>query len=94
MARRWRCPPETLVPPCAMGASSAPGIARTKSAACATVSASHISSSVASGFTKGARVFHVKFGNGTVAAVDGNKLTIDFDKAGRKMVLESFVSAG
>ena len=31
---------------------------------------------------------------GTVAAVDGNKLTIDFDKAGRKMVLESFVKAG
>jgi DNA helicase-2/ATP-dependent DNA helicase PcrA len=23
--------------------------------------------------------------------VDGNKLTVDFDKAGRKMVLESFV---
>jgi DNA helicase-2/ATP-dependent DNA helicase PcrA len=26
-----------------------------------------------------------------VAAVDGNKLTVDFDKAGRKMVLDSFV---
>jgi DNA helicase-2/ATP-dependent DNA helicase PcrA len=36
-------------------------------------------------------VFHIKFGNGSVAAVDGNKLTIDFDKAGRKMVIESFV---
>jgi DNA helicase-2/ATP-dependent DNA helicase PcrA len=45
----------------------------------------------ASSYSSGARVFHVKFGNGTVAAVDGNKLTIDFDKAGRKMVLESFV---
>jgi DNA helicase-2/ATP-dependent DNA helicase PcrA len=51
-------------------------------------------SSVGSSFAKGARVFHVKFGNGTVAAVDGNKLTVDFDKAGRKMVLESFVQAG
>ena len=51
-------------------------------------------SSVASGFKSGARVFHVKFGPGTVAQVDGNKLTVDFDKAGRKMVLESFVSAG
>ena len=51
-------------------------------------------SSATSAFTKGARVFHIKFGNGTVAAVDGNKLTVDFDKAGRKMVLESFVQAG
>ena len=29
-----------------------------------------------------------------VAGVDGNKLTIDFDKAGRKMVLDSFVQRG
>jgi len=36
-------------------------------------------------------VFHLKFGNGKVASVDGNKLTVDFDKAGRKMVLDSFV---
>ncbi len=50
-------------------------------------------SSAASSFNKGARVFHMKFGPGTVAAVDGNKLTVDFDKAGRKMVLESFVQA-
>jgi len=42
-------------------------------------------------FTPGTRVFHPKFGPGAVAAVDGNKLTVDFDKAGRKMVLESFV---
>jgi DNA helicase-2/ATP-dependent DNA helicase PcrA len=46
-----------------------------------------------SSFAAGQRVFHIKFGNGTVAAVDGNKLTIDFDKAGRKMVLEGFVQA-
>ncbi len=50
-------------------------------------------SSAESGFSKGARVFHQKFGYGAVAAVDGNKLTVDFDKAGRKMVLESFVQA-
>ncbi len=31
---------------------------------------------------------------GSVAAVDGNKLTVDFDKAGRKMVLDSFVQPG
>jgi DNA helicase-2/ATP-dependent DNA helicase PcrA len=51
-------------------------------------------SSAESAFAKGARVFHQKFGYGAVAAVDGNKLTVDFDKAGRKMVLESFVQAG
>ena len=47
----------------------------------------------ASAFSKGGRVFHTKFGPGTVDAVDGNKLTVEFDKAGRKMVLDSFVEA-
>jgi DNA helicase-2/ATP-dependent DNA helicase PcrA len=46
-----------------------------------------------SAFANGQRVFHVKFGNGNVTAVDGNKLTIDFDKAGRKMVIDTFVQA-
>lgn len=50
-------------------------------------------SSASSAFAKGTRVFHLKFGNGTVAAADGNKLTVDFDKAGRKMVLDSFLKA-
>jgi DNA helicase-2/ATP-dependent DNA helicase PcrA len=44
-----------------------------------------------SAFAAGVRVFHVKFGNGSVVAVDGPKLTVDFDRAGRKMVLDSFV---
>jgi DNA helicase II / ATP-dependent DNA helicase PcrA len=48
-------------------------------------------SNVESELAKGARVFHIKFGPGSVVAVDGVKLTVDFDKAGRKMVLESFV---
>jgi DNA helicase-2/ATP-dependent DNA helicase PcrA len=48
----------------------------------------------ASSFGEGDRVFHIKFGYGKIAAVDGNKLTVDFDKAGRKMVLESFVERG
>ncbi len=52
------------------------------------------SSNAAPTFAKGAQVFHAKFGTGTVAAVDGNKLTVDFGEAGRKMVLESFVKAG
>jgi DNA helicase-2/ATP-dependent DNA helicase PcrA len=43
-------------------------------------------------FKLGDRVFHQKFGNGNIAAIDGNKLTIDFDKAGQKKVLDSFVS--
>ncbi len=44
-------------------------------------------------FTLGDRVFHLKFGNGNIAAIDGNKLTIDFDKAGQKRVLDSFVES-
>ncbi|MBV8664761.1 MAG: UvrD-helicase domain-containing protein, partial [Hyphomicrobiales bacterium] len=44
-------------------------------------------------FAKGDRVFHVKFGPGSVAVVDGSKLTVDFDHAGRKLVLGSFVTA-
>jgi DNA helicase-2/ATP-dependent DNA helicase PcrA len=39
----------------------------------------------------GARVFHDKFGYGLVAQQDGNKLEIDFDNAGRKRVIDSFV---
>ena len=40
----------------------------------------------------GARVFHDKFGYGTVTGQEGNKLTIDFEKAGEKRVLDSFVT--
>jgi DNA helicase-2/ATP-dependent DNA helicase PcrA len=39
----------------------------------------------------GARVFHSKFGYGAVAQIEGNKLEIDFEHAGRKRVLDSFV---
>jgi len=49
------------------------------------------SSGPASSFKPGDRVFHLKFGNGNVTAVDGNKLTIAFDKAGEKRVVDSFV---
>ena len=44
-------------------------------------------------YAAGERVFHEKFGYGQIRAVDGNKLTIDFDKAGQKRVLDSFVEA-
>jgi DNA helicase-2/ATP-dependent DNA helicase PcrA len=49
------------------------------------------STGTASSFRVGDRVFHLKFGNGNVTAVDGNKLTIHFDKAGEKRVVDSFV---
>ncbi len=42
----------------------------------------------------GERVFHLKFGYGRIDSLEGNKLTIDFEKAGRKKVLDSFVSKG
>jgi DNA helicase-2/ATP-dependent DNA helicase PcrA len=41
----------------------------------------------------GQRIFHTKFGYGTIEAIEGNKLEIEFEKAGRKKVLDSFVSA-
>ena len=40
----------------------------------------------------GQRVFHGKFGYGTIVEIEGNKLEIEFEKAGRKKVLDSFVS--
>ncbi|MDH8308052.1 hypothetical protein QIG59_27800, partial [Klebsiella pneumoniae] len=43
-------------------------------------------------FSLGDRVFHQKFGYGNVARVDGNKLTIAFEKAGEKKVVDSFVT--
>ncbi|MCZ7488450.1 UvrD-helicase domain-containing protein [Rhizobium rhizogenes] len=42
-------------------------------------------------FVVGDRVFHLKFGNGNISAIEGNKLTIDFDRAGQKRVLDGFV---
>jgi len=49
-------------------------------------------SGAASSYALGERVFHQKFGYGEVAEVDGNKLTVDFDKAGRKRVVASFLT--
>jgi DNA helicase-2/ATP-dependent DNA helicase PcrA len=42
-------------------------------------------------FKRGDRVFHVKFGYGEITALDGNKLTVQFDKAGEKKVVDSYV---
>ena len=44
-----------------------------------------------SGWQKGQRVFHQKFGYGTVRVIEGNKLVVEFEKAGEKRVIDSFV---
>ncbi|MCL2430829.1 MAG: UvrD-helicase domain-containing protein, partial [Alphaproteobacteria bacterium] len=49
------------------------------------------STGAVSAFTIGDRVFHQKFGNGNVVQVEGNKLTIAFDRAGEKHIVDSFV---
>ena len=50
-----------------------------------------VSEPSASAYARGERVFHIKFGYGQVTAVEGNKLTVAFDKAGDKKVIDSFV---
>ena len=45
----------------------------------------------ASAFKVGERVFHQKFGYGSISMADGNKLTVEFEKAGEKKVLDGFV---
>lgn len=48
-------------------------------------------SDASASFKAGERIFHQKFGYGSIAVIDGNKLTVDFEKAGRKKVVDSFV---
>ncbi len=50
-----------------------------------TVSSSNLNLNV------GQRVFHQKFGMGLIISSDGDKLNINFDKAGEKKVVSSFV---
>jgi DNA helicase II / ATP-dependent DNA helicase PcrA len=49
------------------------------------------STGTVSEFSLDDRVFHQKFGYGNVVKIDGNKLTIAFEKAGEKKVIDSFV---
>ncbi|MBB5073141.1 DNA helicase-2/ATP-dependent DNA helicase PcrA [Bartonella callosciuri] len=49
-------------------------------------------SETTSDFSINDRVFHIKFGYGHISAIDGHKLTITFEKAGEKRVLDNFVS--
>jgi len=46
-----------------------------------------------SAFEIGHRVFHQKFGYGEVMGIEGDKLEIEFDKAGAKKVVARFVTA-
>ncbi len=57
----------------------------------ATRSAASFAAKPRSDVSIGVRVFHEKFGYGTVAAQEGNKLEIDFETAGHKRVIDSFV---
>ena len=43
--------------------------------------------------TLGDRVFHQKFGYGTVLGIEGDKLEVDFEKAGPKKVVARFIHA-
>ncbi|WP_138468463.1 ATP-dependent helicase [Poseidonocella sp. HB161398] len=44
-----------------------------------------------SSFTMGERVFHQKFGYGTIAGIEGDKLEVAFERAGTKHVVARFV---
>ena len=51
-----------------------------------------VSSSSAAGWQVGMRVFHQKFGMGDIMNIEGDKLDVFFDKAGRKKVVASFIT--
>jgi ATP-dependent DNA helicase UvrD/PcrA len=69
------------------------GFARNKKRAPLTIEGELVAKSTGtvSEFSVDDRVFHQKFGYGHVVKIDGNKLTIAFDKAGEKKVVDSFV---
>ena len=52
-----------------------------------------IDASAVSSFTMGERVFHQKFGYGSIQGIEGDKLEIAFEKAGVKKVVAKFVNA-
>ena len=56
-----------------------------------TRSAASFAAKARTDITLGAQVFHDKFGEGTVTGQEGNKLTIQFETAGEKRVIDSFV---
>ncbi len=42
-------------------------------------------------FAVGDRVSHPQFGSGTITAIEGQKLSIAFDKRGDKQIIDSYV---
>ncbi len=52
-----------------------------------------VDTDVDAGPAVGERVFHQKFGYGRIVSADGDRLEIEFEKAGLKRVLAGFVSA-
>ncbi|PYE82351.1 ATP-dependent helicase [Pseudoroseicyclus aestuarii] len=52
-----------------------------------------IDATAVSSFTEGDRVFHKKFGYGLVSGIEGDKLKVDFEKAGTKHIVARFVVA-
>jgi DNA helicase-2/ATP-dependent DNA helicase PcrA len=50
-----------------------------------------IDATAVSSFTIGDRVFHQKFGYGEVMDIEGDKLSVEFDKAGSKNVVAKFL---
>ncbi len=50
-----------------------------------------IDATVVSSHSEGDRVFHRKFGYGIVIGIEGDKLEIDFSKAGIKKVVAGFI---
>tara|TARA_B100001123_G_C14686961_1_gene779793 strand:- start:45 stop:611 length:567 start_codon:yes stop_codon:yes gene_type:complete len=42
-------------------------------------------------FSVGMRIFHQKFGYGTIQLIESNKLTVAFEKAGEKKVIDQYV---
>jgi DNA helicase-2/ATP-dependent DNA helicase PcrA len=52
-----------------------------------------IDMTASSSHTVGNRVFHQKFGYGEIIEIEGDKLVIEFDKAGEKKVVAKFIVA-
>jgi len=77
------------------GAHWSPGMARARARRAAAGRMLELEAEPARGagadYAAGARVFHRKFGYGTVRSAEREKLEIDFDKAGSKKVIAGFV---
>ncbi len=50
-----------------------------------------LDATASSTFEVGERVFHQKFGYGNIQDIEGDKLQIEFDKAGNKKVVSKFI---